>query len=117
MTDPCETTITPTLITSAGIQQTLVAANSCGSKFRAYGNSCLVRVLNAGASMTVTAHNQEGGSDNVVTVAAVGSAPLNDVTFCLPAAGEFIDRDGYIHLTFSRVTDVTVDVLHVPTEQ
>lgn len=111
MTDPCETTITPTLITSAGVQQTLEAANACGSKFLAYGNSCFVRVANTGASMTVDVVNQKGGSNVEVTVPQT----TGDKTFCLLAAGDFIDGDGYIHLTFSRETSVTVGVFRAPT--
>ena len=96
MTDPCETTITPTLITSAGIQQTLVAANSCGSKFRAYGNRCIVRVLNAGASMTVTAHNQAGGFGQRGHSRCSGFSPAKRRDLLPACAGEFIDGDGYI---------------------
>ena len=63
-------TLTPTLITSAGVKQTLAAATSCGDRFKATSPHEFVRVANgAGAPITVT----------IPTVRAGWAAPVNSV--------------------------------------
>ena len=52
-----------------------------------------------------------GGADIVVTVAAIGSAPANDITIAFDSTAplsDFTDDDGYVNITYSAVTTVTV---------
>jgi hypothetical protein len=110
MTDPCETTITPTLLTSAGVQLTTAAANSCGSKFKAYAGRALLRIKNTGAQMTATIHNLAGGTDMTLIIPAT----TGDQLIILETPADFTDNDGYAHVTFSRDTSVEIGIFKVP---
>ena len=110
-------TITPTTLTNAGIDETatMVAASTCGDKFRALSNRDYVRVTNAAAATrTVTIPNQQGGSDIVVALDTLANAPANDKMIAFPAIDEFIDEDGYVNINYSAVTGVTVGVFRMP---
>jgi hypothetical protein len=109
--------LTPTTLTNAGIAETatMAAASSCGDKFKALSNRDYVRVTNAAAATrTVTIPNQQGGSDIVVTLDTLANAPANDKMIAFPAIDEFIDEDGYVNITYSAVTSVTVGVFRIP---
>ena len=111
-------TLTPTTLTNAGINETtsMVAASTCGDKFRALSNRDYIRVTNvASATRTVTIPNQQqGGSDIVVTLDTLTNAPANDKMIAFPAIDEFIDEDGYVNISYSAVTSVTVGVFRIP---
>ena len=110
-------TLTPTTLTNAGIDETatMVAASTCGDKFRALSNRDYVRVTNAAAATrTVTIPNQQGGANIVVTLDTLANAPDNDKIIAFPAIDEFIDEDGYLNITYSAVTSVTVGVFRRP---
>jgi len=93
----------------------MVAAGSCGDKFKVSGNRCFIRVTNAAAnSRTVTIPNQQGGVDITVLVDTLGNAPANDKMIAFPSIDAFIDADGYININYSAVTSVTVGVFQLP---
>jgi hypothetical protein len=111
-------TLTPTTLTNAGIDETatMVSASTCGDKFRALSSRDYIRVTNAAASTrTVTiANQQQGGSNIVVTLDTLTNAPDNDKIIAFPSIDEFIDEDGYVNISYSAVTSVTVGVFRRP---
>lgn len=111
MADACESLITPTLVTAAGIEQTLVTGDSCGSRFPCVVNNVWIRATNTGAARNITFHAQHGGSDIVVAVPQT----TGDVTFAFNDVSELIDGAGFVHLTYSGVpTAVSIKVFRMP---
>jgi len=109
--------LTPTTLTNTGIAEasTMASASSCGDRFKALSNRDFVRVTNgAAATRTVTIPNQQGGSDIVVVLDTLANAPANDKTIAFEAIDQFIDDDGYVNLTYSAVSNVTVGVFRTP---
>ena len=94
----------------------MTSAGSCGDKFYAIGKAFL-RVANASAATkTITIANQVGGSNLVVILSALLSAPLNDqmISFDDVGISNFTDQDGYVNISYSAVTSVTVGLFQLP---
>jgi hypothetical protein len=108
------TPITPTQITSAGVQQTLAAATACGDKFKPQANHDFIVVKNgSSAAITVTIPNQAGGDDLVVTVAKLADGADSNKTIAFDSAypiTDYIDSDGYVNIGYSLATTITVGV-------
>lgn len=113
------TTITPTLITSAGIVQAtyLAECTECGDRYKPNANNEFIRVKNAsGSSITFTIPAQHGGSDiGPISVAAT----TGDKTIAISLPWEYIDVDGYININYvgTLTADTTVGVFRLPTPQ
>jgi hypothetical protein len=109
------TTLTPTVLTDAGVSQTLSAANSCGSKWKARYND-FVRVTNTtGTDIHIVFANQIGGSDLDITVAAT----TGDETIAFDEdnpIGDFMDEGGYVNFTWTGTvaSNVSVGIFRMP---
>jgi hypothetical protein len=112
-----ETTITVQNCVLAGLNVTLAAANTDGSKFlNPTDERTFLLVENANAATrNVVIETQQTS----VPVSGYGAVALADTTVTVPAntgktligpfpAGQFNDADGYCHITFSAVTNLTI---------
>lgn len=101
--------LAPTTITRSGIVDTLVAANVDGNYF-----------LNTGANW-LEVNNGSGGSINVIIAGVTDGITVTALKTIAVAAGArkkigpfpstpYSDSSGYVQLTYSAVTTVTVGV-------
>lgn len=110
-----ETTLTVATIVPTSTVQTLASANADGSKFavRSGGRTFLVVANGSGSPINVTMEIQNTSvsvpgvgaitlTDNVVAVAAGATRLIG------PIAPQYVDADGFAHVTYSDVTTVTV---------
>lgn len=107
-------TIAPQEISKAGAVITLAPANGGGDKFQA-GPGLMLRVKNGDSgSHNVTVARPVPCSmgfnhDLVVAVAAGATEEIGPFP-----SSEFADALGFVNLTYSAVTSVTVGVVHLP---
>lgn len=104
-------TLAPQEITRSGLVPAFAAAAGGGDKFLRGGGSRYVEVINGGVgSINVTIESQaqpgpgEAVADEVVAVANGARKKIG------PFPEAFEDADGYVNLTYSGVTSVTVGV-------
>jgi hypothetical protein len=100
------TTITPTLITPAGIEQDtyMAACTACGDRFKPHGVREFIRVTKTDASsIDVVIDNAAGGTDITVTVPAT-TGDKTIAFFATPTnvnISDYIDEDGYMNISYT----------------
>lgn len=109
MAEPVPVLLTSTQIVLAGVELELEAATADGNYFPCSGKDVFV-INNASASpVTVTFDSKRLVYGTDVNPAVV--IPAGETHLIGPFLKErFDDGDGYVHLTYSAVTDVTVGV-------
>jgi len=106
--------VNPVDVTSAGIVSTTLPTTPTathGNKFYHDGRSYL-EILNAGAELTAT----------IDTPGTVDGLAVTDRTITVGAGARmsfypnanYVQSDGYVWVTLSRVTDVTIGVFRLP---
>jgi len=114
-----ETTITVQDIVQTGLERTLAAANTDGSKFLNTGREMIEVVNGAGSDITVTINYNPDNKSTlnpsglaVTDRAVVVTAGENRLIGPFPPS-QFSDSTNFAHFTYSAVTSVTVSVLRL----
>lgn len=106
-------TLTPTAVTPTGVvEPTLVAAAGGGDQFTNDGRTWLKITNGGGAPITVTIVSQRACDQG--TVHSIVNSVTNATTELMgPFSDRYNDATGFVQVTYSAVTSVTVGTLRL----